>query len=193
MRASMKPGAKLRGFFHYLAVLARDQARSESCEPVLLRAKTRNVGDAHLVVGAADPGRDLPADVWSDLADRCGGKRHLVLSFQLRDPASYPPAPAPCRAFLLTPGVVERLCGGEAVCSAEMARKGLLRLFAGQGTGEPFETARILAAVPELEGEVDETGFCKFRAVELPEQALAVDGLPEHTTVAIVIDRPGHD
>jgi hypothetical protein len=191
MRASMKPEAKMRGFFHYLAVLARERARDEAQKPVLLRARTRDAHMAHLVL-AADGVRDLPADVWPELADRFGGKRHLQLSFQLRDPASYPPAPAPCRAFLLTPGVVERLCGGDAVRSADSVRKALLRLFSGQSPGEPFETARILAAVPELDGEVDETGFCKFRPVELPEQALIVDSLPEQTTVAIVIDAPGH-
>jgi len=69
-------------------------------------------------------------------------------------------------------------------------RRALLRLFGGQGNNDPFETARILAAVPELDGEVDETGFCKFRAVELPEQALNLEGLPEHTAVVIVIDHP---
>jgi hypothetical protein len=89
--------------------------------------------------------------------------------------------------------VVERLCGAEAVRSPEATRRALRRLFSGQGNGDPFEAARILAAVPELDGELDETGFCKFRAVELPEQALIVEGLPEQTTVVIAIDRPSHE
>jgi hypothetical protein len=184
MRASMKPEAKLRGFFHYLAVQAKAQDRKPAA------TRSRNLRVVHLVVGAAEPGQELAAELRPEMADRFGGKRQLLLSFHLEDPACWPQASTPCRAFLLTPGVLERLCGPDLARGADIVRKVLTRLFAGQSGRDPFETARILAAVPDLDGEVDATGFCKFKPVDLPEQAAAlVDELPEHTAVVVVIAR----
>ncbi len=187
MRASMKPEAKLQGFFHYLAVQARDRHAPEP-----RRAPPPPPGAAvHLVLAVDDAERELSAEVRPELVDR-DGKRSLQLSCRLTDAADFPPAPAACRAFILTPGVVQRLCGPEAARGGEAMRRALLDLFAGRGRPDPFETARILAAVPELDGKVDDTGLCRFRAVELPEQAGAVEALPEQTAVVVVIDRPGH-
>jgi hypothetical protein len=192
MRASMKPEAKLRGFFHHQAVLAKQRAgsgRRTDGEPSLCPAWPPGVRTLYLAITTADPGRELPVEPWPEQAGRSASKRQLLLAFRLRDAASFPGATSSCRALLLTPGMVARLAGVEAVRSPEATRKALLRLFSGQG-GDPFETARILAAVPELDGEVDEAGFCRFAAVELPEQAASLEGLPEQTTVLIVIDRP---
>jgi hypothetical protein len=193
MRASLKPDAKLQGFFHYLAVQAKNRARDEVSRPPGSAGRTRELQLAPLVLAADDPDQELPAQLWSELADRFGGKRFLQMSFQLKDASRLPAAPAVCRAFFLTPGVVQRLCGPEATRGAETMRRALLEVFAGRGRGDPFETARILAAVPELDGKVDDRGFCKFRPVELPEQAQVLDGLPEHTAVVIVIDRPARE
>jgi hypothetical protein len=183
MRASMRPEAKMRGFLHYLAVQAKHpSAETPLCPPGL----SRQPHVIPLVLAAGDPAQDLPAHVRTEWATGEGGKRQFVLSFQLRGGTKG--AAAPCRAFLITPGVLQRLCGPDAVPGADAARKALLRLFNGQGTGDPFETARILAAVPELDGDMDETGCGEFRTVELPDQAHLVDALPEQTTVVIVID-----
>jgi len=70
MRASMKPEAKMRGFFHYLAVLIKNQSRAEgSREPILLRARTRNLRLSYLAVETTNPDQELPVEVWPELAD----------------------------------------------------------------------------------------------------------------------------
>lgn len=77
MRASMKPEAKLRGFFHYLAVQAKGQDRKASS------SKSRPLRLTHLVVAATQPGQELAAELRPEMADRFGGKRQLLLSFHL--------------------------------------------------------------------------------------------------------------
>src|SRR5262249_35096756 len=119
MRASMKPGAKLRGFFHYQAVLAKQRARNSSDrrlegESPLCPAWPAGVRVLHLAIGTADPGRELPVEVWPELTGRSGSTRRLLLSFRFRDAASFPTAGTLCRALLLTPGMVARLCGADA-------------------------------------------------------------------------------
>ena len=87
--------------------------------------------------------------------------------------------------LLLTAGMLERLCGPDAVRSGEA--KAVVRLFAGQDDGDPFQAVRVLAAVPEMDGELEEGGFWKS-AFDLPE-AGHVDDLPEKMTVVVVIVR----
>ena len=188
LRGSLKPEAKLRGFFHHLAVTQkakRGEARSRA-----FAADTERAGKAvllPLVVSAADPQRPLDAELWLDLLP-FGGRGRMLLSFRLRQPADAPPRGTACRALLLTPGMLERLCGAEATRSSDAARRAVTALLAGGGGGEPFEAARVLAAVPELDGEMEEGGFCKFRPFDLPEQAAHVEELPSRTVVLVVLD-----
>jgi hypothetical protein len=186
MHASMKPEAKMRGFFHYLAVLQK--AKLARSRPVAIAATKLN--SVSLVVAAGNPDEALDADCTLELAPGFGGQSRLVATCRLADRPMRPPAGSPCRALLLTRGMMERLCGAESTRSDESARKALSRLLAGRGDGDAFETARILAAVPEMDGEMDGSGFCRFRYFEVPEQAGHVDELPERTMLVVVIGKP---
>src|SRR5262245_8775945 len=186
MRGTLKPDAKLRGFFHYLAVLQK--AKRADPGPLAFGARTGKAPTASVVVSAADPERALDADLWLDLLP-FGGRGRLLLSFRIRDRKAIPPAGTACRAFFLTPGMLERLCGSDSTRSSDVARKAIAGLLAGRSPVEPFEAARVLAAVPEMDGEVDEGGFCKFAPFDLPEQAGHVDELPARTVVVVVVKR----
>jgi hypothetical protein len=140
------------------------------------------------VVSCAAPDETLDADLWLELVP-FGGRGRLLLSFRIRDKAAVPPEGTACRAFLLTPGMLERLCGPEATRSSDAARRAISALLAGRAGGDPFESARVLAAVPEMDGEMDEGGFCKFKPFDLPEQAGHVAELPGKTVVVVVLDR----
>lgn len=185
MRASLKPEAKLRGFFHCLAVAKAKQGDP----PHPPRARTKPPGVAELIVRSTAPEQGLDADLSLDLAPGAGGGR-LLVSFRIKDRAAIPPEGTACRALLLTAGMLERLCGAEATRSSDAARKAVAGVLAGRSDSDPFETARILAALPEMDGKLDEGGFCKFKPFDLPEQAANVDHLPERMTVVVVIDRP---
>jgi hypothetical protein len=186
MRASMKPEAKLRGFFHYLAVLHKRDEPSPGA-PGRMTSMARSNSPPRVVLSATNPESVLDADVALDLPRGVGNTRRLTIEFQLSNKAVHPPSPVACRALLLTPGVLERLCGSEALRGPAAVRESLARLFAGHSRQDSFEASRILAAVPDLDGEVDATGFCKFAAFELPELACVVDRLPEGTNLAIVL------
>jgi len=183
MRGTLKPDAKLRGFFHYLAV----QQKAKRAEPLRFSAKTGKP-TASMVVSSAAPEEQLDADVWPELVP-FGDRGRLLLSFRIRDARAIPPAGTACRAFFLTPGMLERLCGPDSTRSSDAARKAISGLLSGQSAVEPFEAARVLAAVPEMNGELDEDGFCKFPPFDLPEQAGHVDELPARTVVVVVVDR----
>jgi hypothetical protein len=186
MRGSLKPDAKMRGFFHYLAVMQK--AKRAEFRPLAFAARTGKAPTATLVVSSANPDAALDADLWLDLVPFAGRGR-LLLSFRIRDESAIPPAGTACRALLLTPGMVERLCGADATRSSDAARKAITNLLSGHSAVDPFEAARILAAVPEMDGELDEGGFCKFEPFDLPEQAGHVDELPSKTVVAVVVDQ----
>lgn len=187
MRGSLKPEAKLRGFFHYLAVLQKAK-RAES-RPLKFAADVRGKPPtASLVVTTAAPGEALDADLWLDLVP-FGDRGRLLLSFRIRDRKAIPPAGTACRAFFLTPGMLERLSGADSTRSSDAAREAVAALLGGRSAIDPFEAARVLAAVPEMDGEVDEDGFCKFAPFDLPEQAGHVDELPAKTVVVVVVDR----
>jgi hypothetical protein len=187
LRGSLKPEAKLRGFFHHLAV--SQKAKRVEGRPLAFAAKTGKApAPLPQVVSCAKPEQTLDADLWLELVP-FGGRARLLLSFRIRDRAAVPPEGTPCRALLLTPGMLERLCGPEATRSSDAARRAISALLAGRSAGDPFESARILAAVPELDGEMDEGGFCKFKPFDLPEQAGHVDELPSKTVVVVVLDR----
>jgi hypothetical protein len=187
MRASLLPDAKMRGFFHHLAV--QQKAKRDERRPLAFAAKTGKVPTFNLVVSSADTQRRLDADVWLDLA-AFGARSRLTLSFRIRDSQAVPPAGTACRALFLTPGMLERLCGAAATRSSDAASEALGRLLSGRSDADPFEAARVLAAVPELNGEVDEGGFCKFKPFDLPEQAGHVDELPAKTVLLVVVDHP---
>jgi hypothetical protein len=185
MRGSLKPDAKLRGFFHYLAV----QQKAKRAEPVALRFSARTgKPTASMVVSSSAPEHSLDADVWPELVP-FGDRGRLLLSFRIRDRRAVPPAGTACRALFLTPGMLERLCGADSTRSSDAARKAICGLLSGHSAIEPFEAARVLAAVPEMNGELDEDGFCKFQPFDLPEQAGHVDELPARTVVVVVVDR----
>lgn len=189
LRAGMKPEAKLRGFFHYLAVLQKNRTNELPSDAFAARTSTaRNT--PNLVINAGSPDSTLESDVMVRLMPSFGGRGRLVLDFRVKDRDNAPPPGTTCRAFLLTPGMIERLCGPDAARSPEMARKAFTKLLSGEGDTDPLEAARILAAVPELEGEMETGGFGRFPHFELPEQASCVDELPERTTVIVVINTP---
>jgi hypothetical protein len=186
MRGSLKPEAKLRGFFHYLAV--QQKAKRAEGGPLAFAAKTGKAPTANLVVSTAAPEQPLDADLWLDLVP-FGGRGRLLLSFRIRDRKAAPPAGTVCRAFFLTAGMLERLAGAEATRSSDAARKAVSGVLSGRSVLESFEAARVLAAVPEMDGEIDEEGFCKFDPFDLPEQAGHVDELPPKSVVVVVVDR----
>src|SRR5207248_2918277 len=112
--------------------------------------------------------------------------RTIGLSLQLQNRADFPARPVACRAYFLEPAVVDRL---KAAAAKEGNEKPSLReVFRDDLVARSFEVARVLAAVPELEGTIDENGACEFHRITLPETCSAIP-LPEEVTIVVVIDR----
>lgn len=187
MRGSLKPEAKLRGFFHSLAVAQKDKQFFSEARPA--RGRSKPPESVELVVMSGAPDEAVNVDLTLELTGGAGRGRMLLL-FRIKDRSRIPPEGTACRALLLTKGMVERLCGHESTRTSELALRSISDILSGRADGDPFEAARILAAVPELDGKLDEGGFCKFKPFDLPEQAGHVDELPERMVIVVVIDRP---
>ena len=89
----MKPEAKLRGFFHYLAV--QQKAKRAEPRPLAIAAKSKTVSTANLVVGIC-AAHELRADVWLELRP-FGKQRRLALSFRVTDADAQFAEGTPCR------------------------------------------------------------------------------------------------
>jgi hypothetical protein len=104
------------------------------------------------------------------------------LTFQLDNPAAVVGAlPAPFQAFLLEPTVFARL--GKAVECSISVPEALGEVISA--VGDNVEVARILSAVPELDGELAPDG-CGTATLVIPPLSL-VPKLPERVLVAVVL------
>src|SRR3954465_5807155 len=81
MRGTLKPDAKLRGFFHHLAV---QQKAKRSLSFAAKSAAGPGRATAGVVVSSAAPGEAVDADVWPELVP-FGDRGRLLLSFRIRD------------------------------------------------------------------------------------------------------------
>jgi hypothetical protein len=180
LRSGFQPELKLRGLFFELQALREAQRQSLA----LAAAPGRD-----LVLYADDPGRRIDVRV-TDTFQRVGPHTtRLLLSVQIIEAAEYPAPKTRCRAFLLTRGMLERLCGPSAPRPVDWARTALQHLFEDGGKGEPGEIARVLAAAPEMSGEFGRNGRCAFPPFDLPRQASDFDAFAEVEAILVLLDR----
>jgi hypothetical protein len=97
-----------------------------------------------------------------------------------------------CRAFLLEPEVVERLAAALQLPPERSSREHVLRrAFAPETLTDNVEVARILSAVPELEGECSALlRKASFRRLPVPATGDGFPPSPEPPAVVVTIDLP---
>jgi hypothetical protein len=182
LRACIRPEDKLRGFFHWLHV--RDRYAPAPGGPAGRRPALR------LVLSAGRPEEPIAAHVEANLvADDRGGTR-LVPSVGLqRPPGDIPQKKTACRVYLLEQAVLERLRAADPALREEPDDTLPGKVFQNERVAANWEVARILSAVPELEGQLDENGHGDFPPCPLPENC-PIRSLPEDVHVVVVLDAP---
>ncbi len=205
MRACVRAEDKMRGFFHWLWARAKREAQplpngyfsstacaSDATMPLVDQGKILDVWPAQarlVMAGTALRLACLPyLAVSLYLVHEPDGKNTLGCRAgptQLTghpEVAGWASRPCPCRAFLLEPEVVERL-------GALLAGKPWQEAFSAETIANNGEVARVLAAAPELEGEVGPDEI-HFERVPVPERYNTFPPRKELLQVVIVCDTP---
>jgi hypothetical protein len=176
LRESCKPDDRLRGYFRWLAAQPVPRAVPPWRNPPPAFA------DA-LVFRADRPDEPLPAAVSVALTDE-GRSRRLDIRFQLTDAGDHPGRPVACRAFLLDADVLARL-GAARASDLPSAVASAFRPEALRN----FELARVLSALPDIDGCVSAKGQGECRSPAVLENGAA---LPERVRLAIAVQGEGH-
>jgi hypothetical protein len=206
LRACIRTEDKLRGFFHWLTV--RDRHAPARGEPAV------RPGPLRLVFSAERPEEALPADVRANFVpdDRGGvtfalavqlqqkpgdhleqrvlGGDDLIAAVQLQQkPGDHPRKKTACRAYLLEQAVLGRLRSADP--SLREAADDILigKVFHNERVAANWEVARILSALPELEGTLDGQGRGDFRPFPLPENC-PIRSLPGDVHAVVVLGAP---
>jgi hypothetical protein len=182
LRSDPEPERKLRGLFDELHAL-REAQRPSAIR--LAAASNRN-----LVLQVDDPVRYIDASVTETFIQVGPSKTRLLLSVQVIDETDYPAPKTRCRAFLLTKGMIEHLCGPDTLQSGNWTRTALQHLFEEGGNQDPSEIAWVLSAAPEMSGEFGPGGESVFPRFDLPPQSTGFRSIPEVVAIVVVIDRP---
>jgi hypothetical protein len=200
MRSFFKEELKLRGLFYELKAareaqpqpgLAPGLAADDLAADDLAAAALETTDRCELVWLASDPGREVDAKIVDRFISDDETTR-LWIRIRLLDQAAHRARKARCRVFLLTAGMIEQICGPNALQSRDWTRSALRHLFEGKSQGEAREIARVLSAVPELSGTIDSAGECEL-SFDLPAQAGDFDSMPEVRAIVVVIDRARGD
>jgi hypothetical protein len=179
LRACVRTEDKLRGFFHWLTV--RDRHAPARGEPAV------RPGPLRLVFSAERPEEALPADVQAGFVPDDRGGAAFGLAVQLRQhPGDPPRKKTACRAYLLEQAVLGRLRSADP--SLRDAADDILigKVFHDERVAANWEVARILSALPELEGSLDERGRGDFQPFPLPENC-PIRSLPVDVHVVVVL------
>jgi hypothetical protein len=186
-RSCYKPELKLRGLFY--EIKARKEAAGVEREA--MAAKPPPVS---LAVFADEPERPLDARLEFHIFPVPSQDETMRLNLWLEDERDHLPSGTPCRAFLLTEGLIARLCGPPALKSPDWTRAALHDVFRGALRLPGDAVNRTLAAVPEVEGRFEEKGTVlgkgrfKFDHFTLPR--LAGGAKPDDVrAIVVVIDR----
>jgi hypothetical protein len=143
LRATLLPHEKIRGYFHWQKT--RRSRGEEQPGPSPERPP--------LVLRGGSPPVPLQARVKIPDTDSLPGRYRIdvVLLEQL----GLPEGNVPCRAFLVEQGVLDRLrAQGLRITLAEKDDLALVQLLDHRLLSEEFEVQQAVAALPELEGQV---------------------------------------
>jgi hypothetical protein len=185
-RAGFAPEDKLRGYFRWLARCLR----AETVQTLRLAAESGP--RPALVLLAGTPETVVPAQVEVQWTPRKNAPGALRVRLRLINPSALSgrlTLPAPFRAFLLEPEVVERL--SQAIEAPGQAGESVLpRVFSAEVVAGNLEVARVLSAVPELEGIVNADGSGTTSLAAIPPTSPPVEVVPPAVTIVVVIDNP---
>jgi hypothetical protein len=201
MRACARAEDKMRGYFHWLWARARHEPESVPHEQrpsgangaVHLRdhGEVLDVWLAQATLVAAET--DCPAgvllsgDISLYLVREADGRHTLGCRVRLselpgrrEEVGRLMARQGPCRAFLLEPEVVQRL-------KSLQPDKPWQEAFSAQTVAGNSEVARVLAAAPEMEGELD-GGEILFERLPVPESYSTFPPRQQPLEVVIVCD-----
>ena len=168
LRAAVPPQERVRGYFRWLAA-------EHSRAALLGVAAAPAAPPPHLVLRVDRPEEALAAEVRVRLSPPGREERHVSLTLETRD---YRPAGRlTCRAFLVEPAIARQLGGPGA----------LRHVFRRETLARDFEAARVLSALPELEGGL-EGGCARFERVVLPPGCGELRALPGRVLVVVAVD-----
>jgi hypothetical protein len=205
MRKSVRPEYKMRGYFHWQKARAirlglplpkregRDQSqlRQLACRLAGGQSPDLRVTDALDVRPVWLSPRSQfheGASAVLALVSEADGKRTVGMWAELAEREDRPPASS-CRAFLLEPEVLARL--GELVqkTCAIGPEKALVHAFAAETVVGNRDIARLLSAVPDLDGEVRGPEI-HFRRLPVADEFDAFPPRQGPLTVVLVFEDP---
>ncbi len=143
-------------------------------------------------ISEGPPGGDFfPAEPVQPFLGRCGmdvlsdGRVVRVEdSFTLN---LWQPLLARCRVLFVEPAVFHKLLSMDSLHTPAEAPSVFGRILKDEFLRDNADAARLLSAVPELDGTVDEMGIGICDAIEIPRSS---PPLPQHLYIVVVIDQP---
>jgi len=185
LRVCVRLEDKMRGFFHWLSV-------RDCCAPSATEA-TGKRGPLRLVFSAERPEKGVAADVQVDFVRNELGQTSFDLTLQLpREAGGHLRKHTPCRVYLLEQAVLKRLRSVDPSLQSEADDTLPGKVFQNERVATNWEVARILSALPELEGPLDERGRGHFRSVPLPENC-PIRCLPADVHIIVVLGAPAEE
>lgn len=162
---SMKPDAKMRGFFHYLAVKAKHGGMSEGVPSAVV---------------LWNDGTPLEARREIAQQERAGSPALTVTIEGIPDDTEGKEA----RMYFLTPGMYEKVCA--SIGDIGVDDQVVMRRVVDSLKRDELEISRVLAAVPH--GDVVVSNGEARMTLERPDQA-ATTRIPGDTRVVLVVLR----
>lgn len=194
LRAAVRPADKLRGYFHWLSAQPAappepgGAGRVRGAAPMLLAAPAARAAGRRLVLRLDEPDEVVAAAVKPAVVPAEGGGKQLELTVELHD--HIPPYPVACRAFFIEPAVLSRLTTLDKSFADRPPLTVLQTVFRPEWVGYNLEAARILSALPEMDGTVDQDGAGAFDPAPLPDACRDITAIPERVYLVVAIDGP---
>jgi hypothetical protein len=199
MRRCFDPELKMRGLFYELearrsiALPTADVLAFEPRNPVTFSrgSGAAAASDQELPPSIAfysDPPRIVASDrdVQFKRSRANPGSVNLTVRL-LVSSADLPSANTACRVFVLTRGILKRLCGEESIASVKATVDELTRLFEGESAADRVKVSETLAATAEMNGVFSPGRPCDF-AFALPKQTSDIKSFPDGTVIVFVIE-----
>ncbi|QJW98505.1 hypothetical protein [Frigoriglobus tundricola] len=211
-RRPMMPLEKIRGYFLELAERARkvraershpDEGALAGLKPSEPSERVRHAESELEVVwdggngGASGPevhilaarsGLPLTASLAAEPGKYDPSTETTLFSVKLSG-LTWPGDEAVCRLFVVAPVVKEKLLA--LVPAQQPAEKSLNDVFAPKRLAGDPTLARLLSAVPDVDGWIAPDGRLIMPSVELPAGCFEIRRLPKGTAVVLVIDTRG--
>jgi hypothetical protein len=181
LRARFLPGEKLRGYFQWLRE-QHEQAAAAASRWALAAA-----GNS-VVVRLDDPSRPVTHHLTLPKGATLGARFRAEVS--LDDDHDFPPDGSPFRLLLVSPAMLATLRRylreDESPLVLSLDSEAALRQLLGEDVlRSNLEAARVLSAVPELEGTFNERGY----GIAEGEVPFGSDNLPHDVIPVVVYDR----